>query len=67
MRAGAEEQAARINAELPGRAIAFEQDVTSERGWSSTFAAVEGAFGGLNILVNNAGIGSMASVEDESS
>lgn len=63
--AGAEEQAARINADAPGRATALEQDVTSESGWAAALAAVEDAFGGLNILVNNAGIGSMANVEEE--
>lgn len=63
--AGAEEQAARINAETPGHAVSIEQDVTSESGWTAALDAIEGAFGGLNILVNNAGIGSIASVEDE--
>lgn len=62
---GAEEQAARINAVSPGQAAAIEQDVTSESAWAAVLAAIEETFGGLNILVNNAGIGSIASIEDE--
>lgn len=64
--AGAEEQAAAINAESDGRAIALEQDVTDEARWREVVDEVVVQFGGLHILVNNAGIGSMASVEDES-
>jgi NAD(P)-dependent dehydrogenase (short-subunit alcohol dehydrogenase family) len=39
--------------------------VTSETQWQKAVATAEREFGGLNILVNNAGIGSMANVEDE--
>ena len=63
---GVAEQVRRINKEYPGRALAKAQDVASETGWQEIVAAAEREFGGLNILVNNAGIGSMASVEDES-
>lgn len=63
---GVAEQAQRINEENPGRALAKPQDVTSETGWQEILGVAEREFGGLNILVNNAGIGSMASVEDES-
>ena len=63
---GAEEQAAAINALYPGSADASEQDVTGESGWIETLEKVRSRFGGLHILVNNAGIGSVASVEQES-
>jgi len=63
--AGAQEQAEAINAEIAGAAIAFEQDVADEKSWQRVLDDIKQQFGGLNILVNNAGIGSVASVEDE--
>jgi len=48
--------AASINALHPGHAIALKQDVTDEAGWIATIEAVVKAFGGLHVLVNNAGI-----------
>jgi len=63
--AGAKEQADAINAEIAGAAIALEQDVADEKSWQRVLADIRQQFGGLNILVNNAGIGSVASVEDE--
>ena len=62
---GAKAKAASINAACPGRAVAVHQDVTSENGWRETLATAVERFGGLNILVNNAGIGALGSVEDE--
>lgn len=41
-------------------------DVTDEAGWKHAIAAADSALGGFNVLVNNAGIGSFGSVEDES-
>lgn len=35
--------------------LCLELDVTSERSWQAAVAAVEERFGGLNVLVNNAG------------
>jgi NAD(P)-dependent dehydrogenase (short-subunit alcohol dehydrogenase family) len=64
--AGAEGQAAAINALYPGSAEASEQDVTAESAWIETIEKVRIRFGGLHVLVNNAGIGSVASVEEES-
>lgn len=64
--AGAEEQAAGINEELPGRAIALHHDVTDAARWQEVIAACKEHFGGLNILVNNAGIGSVGNVVEES-
>lgn len=63
--AGAAQVADGINRAHPARAIAIEQDVTQEPVWQDALEQVEAAFGGLHILVNNAGIGSLASVEDE--
>jgi NAD(P)-dependent dehydrogenase (short-subunit alcohol dehydrogenase family) len=58
--AGAQEQAEAINAETAGAAIAFEQDVADEKSWQRVLDDIKQQFGGLNILVNNAGIGSVA-------
>jgi len=54
--AGAENVAASINATRKGAAIALKHDVTSEDDWVRVLREVEDAFGGLHILVNNAGI-----------
>ncbi len=62
---GARQTADEINAQDADKAVAFEQDVSSESGWQQTIEATRERFGGLNILVNNAGIGSIGSVEDE--
>jgi NAD(P)-dependent dehydrogenase (short-subunit alcohol dehydrogenase family) len=45
-------------------AAAFRHDVTSAAAWEEAVAEAEARFGGLNILVNNAGIGIVATVED---
>ena len=63
---GARNVASEINGNRPDSAIAIEQDVTDEAGWIRVLQQVAADFGGLNILVNNAGIGSIGSVEDES-
>lgn len=47
-----------------GRARFQHQDVTSEEGWIEVVAATVAAFGGLSVLVNNAGIGIAGTVED---
>ena len=58
-------QADTINAEFPGRAVAAVQDVTDEARWQEVLAIAVESFGGLQILVNNAGIGALGSVVDE--
>ncbi len=64
--AGAEAVAATINAELgDGTAFAWQHDVTDAERWQTVVQEAHDAMGGLNILVNNAGIGSLGSVEDE--
>ena len=63
--AGAAETAGRINAaSSPGSAVSFHLDVTDEGDWMSAAQEIETQFGGLSILVNNAGIVTMGSVED---
>ena len=64
--AGAEKVAAESNAAHgAGTAFAFQHDVTDEAQWQEVLKAAHAAMGGLNVLVNNAGIGSLGSVEDE--
>ena len=64
--AGAAEAAARINADFgEGTAFSFGHDVTDEARWQEVLKAGHDAMGGLNVLVNNAGIGTIGSVEDE--
>lgn len=63
--AGAAETAGRINAASgQGSALSFRHDVTSEADWIEVARCVQAQFGGLSILVNNAGIVTMGSVED---
>jgi NAD(P)-dependent dehydrogenase (short-subunit alcohol dehydrogenase family) len=54
---GAARIAASLNAARPGTAIAIHHDVTIEEQWRHALEETEGAFGGLHVLVNNAGIG----------
>ncbi|MEE2921102.1 SDR family oxidoreductase [Hyphomonas sp.] len=64
--AGAESVAASINeAHGAGTAFAWQHDVTDEARWQEVLKLAHDAMGGLNVLVNNAGIGSLGSVEDE--
>jgi NAD(P)-dependent dehydrogenase (short-subunit alcohol dehydrogenase family) len=62
---GARQTAEKINAAHgEGNAIAIAHNVTSEQDWIAAIEAVHTAFGGLSVLVNNAGIMVMGSVED---
>lgn len=54
-----------IHAEFPNKVRALAHDVRDAGQWQSVVADAASAMGGLNILVNNAGIGSQGSVEDE--
>ncbi|HVT24184.1 MAG TPA: SDR family oxidoreductase [Rhizomicrobium sp.] len=54
---GAASVAESINAQRKGAAIAVAHDVTQEEQWKAAVAEAEKAFGGLHVLVNNAGIG----------
>jgi len=62
---GARDVVDRIDRNHPGCAIAIEQDVANEADWQDVLRQVKSDLGGLNILVNNAGIGAIGSVEDE--
>jgi NAD(P)-dependent dehydrogenase (short-subunit alcohol dehydrogenase family) len=54
---GAQKVAADINQTRKDAAIALSHDVTNEEDWVRVLAETDKAFGGLHILVNNAGIG----------
>jgi len=45
-----------LNAAYPESAYFLEQDVASESRWQEVFAEIQKRFGGLHILVNNAGM-----------
>jgi NAD(P)-dependent dehydrogenase (short-subunit alcohol dehydrogenase family) len=62
--AKAEKVAAAINA-AGGKAFAYEHDVTDAPRWESVIAEASADMGGLNILVNNAGVAGAGSVETE--
>ncbi len=60
--AGAQAMAARLGS----GAAAIGHDVTSPDEWTAALAFARATFGGLHILVNNAGIGTGGTVEDTS-
>ncbi len=62
--AGARETAGSINGSTPGAAIAMNHDVTDAAAWSAALERSVAEFGGLHILVNNAGIAEGGSIED---
>ncbi len=51
-----EAEGAALAAELGANARFWNHDVTSEAAWAALVSEVEAAFGGLDVLVNNAGI-----------
>ena len=55
--AGVSTLAEALNAEYGGCALAIRHDVTREDQWADALAATKRHFGGLHVLVNNAGIG----------
>jgi len=62
---GAERLAYEINSEFgEGRAIAIKMDVTKEEEVQSAFAHTARAFGGVDIIVNNAGLATSSPIED---
>jgi NAD(P)-dependent dehydrogenase (short-subunit alcohol dehydrogenase family) len=63
---GVQRQAAAINDVHPARAEAVQHDVSAEKDWIRVINTMRERFGGLHILVNNAGIGSLQNIEEES-
>lgn len=61
--AGAKSLAAAIEA-TGGKARAYQQDVTDEAAWPRVIEAVHKDLGGFDVLVNNAGIAIVGTVED---
>ena len=61
---GAKAVADEINADHPAQAFAYHLDVTNEENWKVALTAAHEDMGGLNVLLNNAGIGGGSSVED---
>jgi NAD(P)-dependent dehydrogenase (short-subunit alcohol dehydrogenase family) len=62
--AGAQETADAINADLgAGTAFAIQHDVTDRAQWDAAVEAAREHLGGLNVLVNNAGIGVAGNIE----
>lgn len=57
---------AEIN-ERGGACVFVHLDVTSEANWQEAIAATTSRFGGLHVLVNNAGIGGVSSLVEETS
>lgn len=62
--AAAKTAAEAINAEYPDCAFSCQHDVTSEDSWKSAVRACDTQMGGLNVLVNNAGLAKSGTVED---
>jgi len=62
-----ESACAELAATLPGsgRHLTARLDVADEAGWIAVAAAIQAEYGRLDGLVNNAAIGSIATVEDE--
>jgi len=60
----AEAVAADINAAHPGAATACRHNVTSEADWADALTRAESVLGGLNVLVNNAGVWSIGAVDE---
>jgi NAD(P)-dependent dehydrogenase (short-subunit alcohol dehydrogenase family) len=56
--------AAEINAATPDAARAFQHDVTDEAAWQGVLKQAVSQFGGLHVLVNNAGIGDAGTIEE---
>ncbi|EHO53074.1 SDR family NAD(P)-dependent oxidoreductase [Lentilactobacillus kisonensis] len=59
-----EENGQQVQKELGDHTIFFKHDVSSIDDWKRVIKDGEAAFGPINVLVNNAGIGIMKSIED---
>src|SRR4051794_31571612 len=56
-------EAGALAAELGDRALALHLDVTSQESWASVVEATLGAFGAVDVLVNNAGIANAGPID----
>ena len=61
--AGAESTVAEIT-KAGGHALALTIDVTSDESWTQTISHLQREWGGLDVLVNNAGVASAGTVEN---
>jgi len=57
---------AAVAGEIGGAALALRHDVTAEEDWLANLARAAAAFGRLDILINNAGIGPAGTIEKTS-
>ena len=62
---GAKATAAEINKSHSGAAAAIRHDVTSRDDWKAALDAAADAMGGIDTLINNAGIGTFGNIETE--
>jgi NAD(P)-dependent dehydrogenase (short-subunit alcohol dehydrogenase family) len=63
---GVRAAATAINTRHPGSCVGLAQDVTDEARWQEIVREAAEIFGGLHVLVNNAGIGIVGTVEQTS-
>ncbi len=63
---GAARVAADIDKKHPGSAFFAAHDVTNREHWNDALAYAAKSMGGINVLINNAGIGSWGDIESES-
>jgi 3(or 17)beta-hydroxysteroid dehydrogenase len=59
-----EDNGGRVAAEIGDRALFFRQDVRDEAGWIELVAEVNERLGAIDVLVNNAGVVEVGSIED---
>ncbi len=64
MRLDAAEETVRQLEAVGAEAFAIELNVTSEQAWQAALAQVKERWGGLDVLVNNAGVATAGKVED---
>lgn len=62
--AAGEQVRSALDQEAPGRVQFMRHDVTSEADWKAAVDAAVGTFGGLSVLVNNAGVWTSGTVEE---